>query len=364
MSVEDRVRRDLERLPPADPAGAFERISQKRLRRRVVRRAKVVLLAFAVIFGSIGGFVELTRIFRREPMFVAGPVSPFPIVPHANGWIAYADGSRLVTMQPDGSDPLTVPTPPGGPWFATWSPDGTKLAVTIFPGGEEDRSIWVMNANGSDPVQVAAAENVSEASWSPDGSRIAYAATDGGTTSIHIVGADGTNDAILHQEGAPGTHEIFSASFSPDGTKILFDAGTDSGFDIFVMNVDGSNVQQLTRTGTDYDPAWSPDGRKIAFARQGSGSQSDIYVMDSDGSNVVQLTDDGGGHTDLGPTWSPDGTKIAFEAGVMGGPGPLDVMNADGSHRTTLVSDGVIGIGWAIDVGHVYVTLEPPVSAS
>jgi hypothetical protein len=346
VSVEDRVRRGLERLSPADPSGAYERVVEKRARHRTVRRAEAVLLGCAVVVGSVAGFLELAEIFRQDTRVVVGGTSPFPIAPHGNGRIVFADGDELATIEPDGSDRQTIPTPQGGPWFASWSPDGTKLAVTLFPNGEGDRTILVMNADGSDPVQIASADNVSAASWSPDGTQIAYAATGGGSTSVHIVRADGGGDTLVHLEEASGTHEIFSASFSPDGTEILFDAGTDSGFDIFVMRVDGSNVRQITTTGTDYDPAWSPDGSEIAFARQGSGLQSDIYLMDADGTHVVQLTDDGEGHTNLGATWSPDGTKIAFEAGRNGGPGPLDVVDADGATRTTLVRGEVIGIGW------------------
>jgi hypothetical protein len=151
---------------------------------------------------------------------------------------------------------------------------------------------------------------------------------------------------VIHSEGAEATFAIFSAKFSPDGREILFDRGTDSGFDIFVMDEDGTNVRQLTTTGSDYDPHWSPDGSKIAFTRQGEGAQSDIYVMDADGTDVQQLTDGGEGVTNLYPNWAPDGTAIAYVAGVTGGPGSLVVMNPDGSEPSTLVDGEVLGIAW------------------
>ena len=74
------------------------------------------------------------------------------------------------------------------------------------------------------------------------------------------------------------------------------------------MNADGSGLRKLTR-GPAYDgnPAWSPDGRKIAFGRAG-----EIYVMNADGSGQRNLTRNPA--RDFAPAWSPDGRKIAFES--------------------------------------------------
>jgi TolB protein len=280
-------------------------------------------------------------------------VGPLPsrvlITPHENGRIAYSlsasSGVELHSMRPDGSGDRVIPTPPGLPWNLSWSPDGSKLAVSIFPIGDGERTIWVMNSDGSDANRIASADNVSAPSWSPDGQTIIYAASESGQTGIHFVAANGTEDRTVHSEEAAGTSAIFSAELSPDGRTILFDKGTDAGFDIFIMNVDGTDVRPLTATGTDYNPDWSPDGTKIAFTRQ-EDATSDIFVMSADGTNVRRLTDGGSDATNLNPQWAPDGSKIAYEAGVTGGPGPLVVINPDGSDPVTLVDGEVLGLSW------------------
>jgi hypothetical protein len=359
VALDERLRRELERAGrPADPSGIYEDLIRRRERRRILHGVRVAALGVFVIAGCIAAVFALTAVFGGEtPKETVIAPSPVPITPHENGRIAYSmstnEGMVLRSVLPDGSADQVIPTPDGLPWLHSWSPDGTQLAVSIFPMGAGDRSIWVMNADGSEAVRVASAWNVSVPSWSPDGTTIAYSARTDGRTEIHLVGADGTNDRVLHAEEAAGTFAIFSAKFSPDGTEILFDRGTDSGFDIFVMKVDGTDIRQLTTTGTDYDPHWSPDGTSLAFTREeivridGQGhATSDIFMMSADGTNVRRLTEGNEQSTFLHPEWSPDGTKIAYVAGVTGGPGALVVMDSDGSKPMTFVDGDVLGISW------------------
>ena len=80
------------------------------------------------------------------------------------------------------------------------------------------------------------------------------------------------------------------------------------------LNRTGTETVQLTSDSVNSEPAWSPDGRRIAFVRGQSSPDlyaTDLYVMNADGSNVVRRTNVGSNDS---PAWSPDGTKIAFSS--------------------------------------------------
>ena len=103
------------------------------------------------------------------------------------------------------------------------------------------------------------------------------------------------------------------------------------------MNVDGSGIVQLTSGDfhvLDNAPVWSPDGSKIAFTRQtgidatGSNGDSAVYVMNSDGSALARLTPPSLGFCES-PAWSPDGRKLAFVSSAT--PGGISIINMDGT---------------------------------
>lgn len=122
-------------------------------------------------------------------------------------------------------------------------------------------------------------------------------------------------------------------AWSPDGTRIAFHSWRTGDLEIFVVNADGSGETQLTTEGGE-SPTWLPDGR-IGFVDH-SGPDGEIAVMDPDGTDVQLLTDND--LYDDDPSWSPDGTQIVFH-GYREGNDDIYRMNADGSGEKRLTED-------------------------
>ena len=165
---------------------------------------------------------------------------------------------------------------------------------------------------------------------------------DTGGGEIYAMKPDGTGvTRITFPTGGSG-----DPAFSPDGTKIAFKG---SNNDIYVMNAngmksDGTGAQRLTNTPVvESEPTWSPDGTKIAFiasAFEVDGSTDfEVWVMNADGTGRTLLTNNS--FSDIQPAWSPDGSKIAFVSERR--PAPFNdtdrniyVMNTDGSGQTNV----------------------------
>lgn len=125
---------------------------------------------------------------------------------------------------------------------------------------------------------------------------------------------------------------------SPDGAKVVFEAdltGTSNALHLWVCNMDGSDMHRIdTGLLSENNPAWSPDGNRIAFEALSPNGNTDIWTVHPDGTGLVQLTH---GLNNLQPAWSPDGRRIAY-ASNAGGTSDIWIMDADGQNMQRLTS--------------------------
>jgi Tol biopolymer transport system component len=275
--------------------------------------------------------------------------------PANNGKIAFSNYGDLRVVNPDGSGHASVlAATPGehvSDYDPEWSPNGRKIVSVSDPAGCcECCEIYVTNVSDSQRTRLTntpEGENgyriVGSPTWSPDGRKIAFVSLhdrknpDDHRTDIWVMKADGSaktniTDTLRTTEGAP--------AWSPDGKRIAFVRYTGPDelptANVYVMNPNGTGETKLTSAGTSGTAlSWSPDGTKIAFTRS-----NEIYTMRADGTHQRKIAT-----SKLYPpisTWSPDGTKIAFSSlrsvscGDCSSVYDIIVVNANGTGRTNI----------------------------
>ena len=201
---------------------------------------------------------------------------------------------------------------PGGKFSPRYSPDGKFLAWAVDLDGSENFHIARMDRASGEirdlTPDVDFAIQPSYA-WSPDAKQIAYLADKENNFDLYTMDADGTNHRLLFRPGGPASF----TRWSPAGTHIAVTAEKEVQTDgTFIVPLDGSPAKRIGGEEKPIDawhPAWSPDGRRVAFSSN-SGGWFQIGVYHLADSHIEWLTDDA---TDkLNPAWSPDGTRAAW----------------------------------------------------
>jgi TolB protein len=167
----------------------------------------------------------------------------------------------------------------------------------------------VINADGTGRKLLSGSiENTHSPAWSPNGKRIALEGDPdgggGGDWDIYVVNADGSSPVNLTHSNAPTDQR---PRWSPNGRWIVFESRNPRrSLDVHTIRADGKRHRNLTRTPHTFDgePTWSADGRQIVFSSARDGNV-DIYVMSPTGKNSTNLTNDPPGTRNAEGAWSP-----------------------------------------------------------
>ena len=217
---------------------------------------------------------------------------------------------------------------PGRESDPAFSPDGNQIAYRFSDDSAKGRSgIYVTVVGGAKPLQLTSDTNDCCPVWSPDGRTIGFARQNPGLTDLYVLPAlGGTPRKIYALAKAYKEHigKPVDFSWSPDGKLLLVSLVSDSGVSsrqgrpsIALVSLTDSSAHLVTFPSpgfSDWSPAFSPDGKRIAFVRSsGPGSLDDLYVVDATGGEPKRLTFDTR-NIDDAPAWTPDGRGIVFSS--------------------------------------------------
>ena len=260
------------------------------------------------------------------------------------------EGKIVFTSNRDGEKAVYVMDGEGGSQskvaegaYPAWHPDGQSISF-LYEG-----DLWLTDLNGSTRQNITngrvSLNSCVPTSWSPDGRQIAYWGNSDQGIGVYAIDVNGRNDQIV----SAGWTRDGRVSWSPDGRNLAYsemlklDPPFDRfGSDIFAVNANGSNRVNLTVNPAPFNisASWSPDGKKIAYVASPKPflwlPPHNIHVMNADGTNPTMLTEEGRWVYEWNPTWSPDSRRIAFAKQTPDGFKDIFSMNADGSDLRNL----------------------------
>ncbi|OLC97773.1 MAG: hypothetical protein AUJ00_00980 [Gemmatimonadetes bacterium 13_1_40CM_3_70_6] len=232
--------------------------------------------------------------------------------------LALAPGERYTLRASFTDDSGAVLGPASG---LTWASDNTQIASVAEDGTITGQGYGHARITGTAPGGKTAAATVYVLG------EIVVASSRGGKFRLYSI--ERSNLSQLRPVSADTGQQIDPA-FSPDGSRIAFVSNRDGNAEVYAMDADGTNVTRLTNDPQlDGHPVFAPDGQAILFQSQRAGGKLQIFSMNADGTGVKQLTQDS---VSLAPAISPDGRTIAYVS-LRNKNYDIWLMNRDGSNQ-------------------------------
>jgi len=211
----------------------------------------------------------------------------------------------------------------------SFSPDGEEMVFISVVAGKEQ--LFRRRLDGSKIMQLTHDEaDHEDPAWSPGGKHIAFVSMHDDIEQIFLMNTDGSGVEAL----TPLEVKTIHPNWHPDGKSLAYCTDDDlkppkkNPAEIYSIDITSKKITKLIEGGVNTYPAWSPDGKRIAFRRMLGENNSEVFIANADGGDARNLTNDPA--FDGWPSWSPDGTKIAFASNRRGSY-EIYVMNPDGT---------------------------------
>ena len=247
--------------------------------------------------------------------------------------------SAIYAMDFDGANAYAVSHNSSQNILPAWSPSGGQIAYTSFMRSNPD--LYVGAPNGSRPKKISGYRGMNTgASWSPDGSKLAITLSKDGNPEIYIINA--SDGAVIKRLTTDKSIDT-SPAWSPDGSTIAFVSDRNGGPQIFVVPAGGGTAKQVSFNGNyNTTPTWSPKpGKHIIAYTTRDGGNYDIVTLDIDTKAMVRVTQSEGNNEE--PSFSPNGRAIAYARQGQG----VYISNADGTNKGVKVYSGAAtGVDW------------------
>lgn len=251
----------------------------------------------------------------------------------------------------------------------SWSPDGRWIAFHLVTQDRHDANHFYRDlhlfdlANGDTMNLTYDIGTATSVDWSPTGGQLVFVGGSGGQTDLYMIDADSSNLARLTEYQS----FIERPAWSPDGRWIAFVSAHDhpdternsrNSYEIYLMDVQNGSTRRLTNNMSyDHMPAWSPDGSKLVFVSStspDSNTHTDLFVMEticaptSDDCTATRQNITQNGYANQAPVWLSDGQRIAYIASERSGDRGLYVIDIETGHirRLTRPSVHVADFDW------------------
>jgi dipeptidyl aminopeptidase/acylaminoacyl peptidase len=314
-----------------------------------MKNLSVLSISVTLLLISISAFIDASaqnqqRLLTIDDYFDLKSVGNPAISPDGE-WIAYTitetdyeeekSETRIWMVSSDGGEPLPMTAKGYSAGSPRWSPDGKYLSFSASRNDGDKTQVWILDRRGGEAQQLTNIDQgVSGYKWSPDASRL-----------LLLI-----RDKEEDDSDTPKPHVIDRLQFKRDYAGYLDRRRTH----IYTFTPGDSSAVQITFGDFDHSsPAWSPDGKKIAFSSNRTDNpdgnfNTDIWVVDADaGENtggLIQVTRNPG--SDYSPSWSPDGSQITYISSIEPekiwyATNHLSVASADGSGGERVITQSI-----------------------